>query len=150
MNTAPILISIKPAYAEAILSGRKSVEFRKASFPKRVGTMVLYATSPVKKIVGVANVGAVVVLGPEGAWRRYHERGAIERRAFNAYYDGSKKAVCLEIGKTHRLEPPVDPYKTIKGFRAPLSFRYLSDGDSLIPVPLRISGPGDGPEFPAP
>ena len=133
MNTAPILISIKPAYAEAILSGRKSVEFRKASFPKRVGTMVLYATSPVKKIVGVANVGAVVVLGPEGAWRRYHERGAIERRAFNAYYDGSKKAVCLEIGEARRLPKPLDPCKLIREFRAPQSFRYLKNTPWLNP-----------------
>ena len=80
MEPSAILISIKPFYAEAILSGQKTVEFRKRNFPKRVGTMVLYATSPVKRIVGFAKVRAVVVLGPEGAWRRCCHQGAIGRR----------------------------------------------------------------------
>ena len=132
VNPPPILISLKPVYAEAILSGKKTVEFRKQSFPKRVGTMVLYATSPVKKIIGVVNVKAVVVLGPEGAWRRYRNCGAIDRRAFNAYYTGAIKAVCLEIGEAHRLEPPIDPYKAIMGFRAPQSFRHLPAGSPFI------------------
>ena len=133
MNTAPILISIKPAYADAILSGQKTVEFRKSNFPKRVGTMILYATSPVKRIVGTVKVGAVVVLGPEGAWRRYRKRGAIERKSFNAYYTGSKKAVCLENGEAHRLPKPLDPCKLIRGFRAPQSFRYLKNTAWLNP-----------------
>ena len=128
-----ILISIKPAYAEAILSGRKTVEFRKASFPKRVGTMVLYATSPVKRIVGLAKVRAVVVLSPEGAWRRYRNCGAIDRRSFDTYYARSKKAVCLEIEKAHRLDPAINPYRAVKAFRAPQSFRYLPDGSPFIP-----------------
>ena len=88
--------------------------------------MVLYATSPVKRIVGLAKVGAVVVLDPEGAWRRYHKRGAIDRRDFNAYYAGSKKAVCLEIGEARRLDRPVDPHQIMEGFRAPQAFRYLA------------------------
>ncbi len=121
-----ILLSIKPVYAEAILSGKKTVEFRKSRFPKLVRTMVLYATSPVKRIVGCAKVRAVVVLSPAGAWRRYHKRGAIDRRAFDAYYAGSKKAVCLVLGMAHRLDPPIDPYKAVKDFRAPQSFRYVN------------------------
>ena len=123
--TAVVSSRIKPNYAEAILAGKKTIEFRKISFPKRVGTMVLYATSPVKKIVGVVKVGAVVVLSPAGAWRRYRKRGAIDRRDFNAYYAGSKKAVCLEIGEARRLDPPIDPHQIIEYFRAPQSFRYL-------------------------
>jgi len=133
VDPPPTLISIKPEYAEAILDGTKTVEFRKPSFPKRVGTMVLYATSPVKKIVGSVKVKAVVVLGPEWAWRRYHKRGAIDRRAFKAYYAGSKKAVCLEIDEARRLPKPLDPCKLIRGFRAPQSFRYLKNTAWLNP-----------------
>ena len=127
MNPPLILISIKQQYAEAILDGTKTVEFRKISFPKRVGTMVLYATSPVKKIVGLVKVRAVVVLSPEGAWRKYHKRGAIDRRSFNAYYAGSKKAVCLELenpppaaaGGVTRISPhPTPPGAKAPGVRA--------------------------------
>jgi predicted transcriptional regulator len=130
-----ILLSIKPVYAESILSGKKTVEFRKANFPRRVGTVVLYATSPIKRIVGVVKVRQVVVLGPAGAWRRYRKRGAIGKAAFDAYYTGAKRAVCLEIGKVCRLAGPVDPKKVLRGFRAPQSFRYL-DIESL-PIRLR-------------
>jgi predicted transcriptional regulator len=131
----PIVLSIRPQYAEAIFSGKKTVEFRKASFPKRVCNMVLYATAPVKRIVGIVKVKAVVVLSPEGAWRRYRKRGAIDKEAFDAYYAGAKKAVCLEIGKVRRLAEPVDPKTVIRGFQAPQSFRYL-DIESL-PIRLR-------------
>ena len=124
--TAVVSSRIKPVYAEAILSGKKKVEFRKASFPKRVDMLVLYATSPVKKIVGYAKVGAVVVLSPERAWRRYHKGGAIDRCSFSAYYAGSKKAVCLELEKAHRFRRPVDPERAVKGFLAPQSFRYFA------------------------
>jgi predicted transcriptional regulator len=122
-----ILLSIKPVYAESILSGKKTVEFRKANFPRRVGTLVLYATNPVKRIVGLAKVRQVVVLSPAGAWRRYRRRGAIDKKAFDAYYAGAKKAVCLELGKARRLAVPVDPKKVIRRFRAPLSYRYLME-----------------------
>ena len=128
-----ILLSIKPVYAESILSGKKTVEFRKASFPKRVCIMVLYATSPVRRIVGIVKAKAVVVLSPAGAWRRYRTRGAIDKEAFDAYYAGAKKAVCLELDKVRRLAGPVDPKKVIRGFRAPQSFRYLRAGIPLIP-----------------
>jgi len=95
--------------------------------------MVIYATSPVKRIVGLAKVKAVVVLGPEGAWRRYRNCGAIERRDFKDYYkgprgkaQGARSAVCLEIGEARRLDRPVDPHQIIEGFRASQSFRYLA------------------------
>lgn len=42
-------------------------------------------------------VRAVVDPSLKGAWRRYRTRGAIERMAFNDYYAGAVKAVCLEI-----------------------------------------------------
>jgi predicted transcriptional regulator len=128
-----ILLSIKPVYAESILSGKKTVEFRKASFPKRVCIMVLYATSPVRKIVGLVKVSAVVVLSPAGAWRKYRNRGAIDKEAFDAYYAGAKKAVCLELGEVRRLAEPVDPKKVIRGFRAPQSFRYFPAGSRFVP-----------------
>jgi len=73
------------------------------------------------------------VNGPAGAWRRYRNCGAIDRRAFNAYYAGSKKAVCLEIGEARRMDPPMDPHQIIEGFRAPQAFRFLKDTAWLNP-----------------
>ena len=81
----------------------------------------------------VVKVRAVVAFGPEGAWRRYRNCGAIDKRGFNAYYAGAKKAVCLEIGEARRMDRPIDPHQIIEDFRAPQAFR------SII---CRKSGPG--------
>jgi predicted transcriptional regulator len=49
----PILLSIKPEYAELILEGKKTIELRK-SYPAKIFSKIyLYATAPVKKVVGV-------------------------------------------------------------------------------------------------
>jgi predicted transcriptional regulator len=50
-----ILLSIKPEHAEAILSGEKQYEYRKVA-PARGPPMrlVLYASAPVQKAIGVA------------------------------------------------------------------------------------------------
>ncbi|MDD8572078.1 ASCH domain-containing protein, partial [Escherichia coli] len=48
-----VLLSIKPEYAESILSGKKKYEFRKNIFRnKNVDTIVIYATMPVGKVIG--------------------------------------------------------------------------------------------------
>ena len=47
-----ILLSIKPKYAELILNGKKTIELRKTQPKEDVEWVYLYATAPVKKIVG--------------------------------------------------------------------------------------------------
>ena len=42
-----VLLSIKPEFVEAIFSGEKLYEYRKAIFKKNVTTVVIYATKPV-------------------------------------------------------------------------------------------------------
>ena len=50
-----IIISIKPQYAAAIYAGTKTYELRKCQPHVEVGTpMLIYETSPVKRITGVA------------------------------------------------------------------------------------------------
>ena len=46
-----ILISIKPKYVQDILLGKKLYEYRKR-LPSDVDAAIIYATAPVKKIVG--------------------------------------------------------------------------------------------------
>jgi len=48
-----VLLSIKPKYAEMILSGEKKYEFRRAIFKKPgISKVVIYASSPVSKVIG--------------------------------------------------------------------------------------------------
>lgn len=45
-----MLLSIKPEYVKKILSGKKKYEFRKFHCHDDVDTIVIYCTSPVKKL----------------------------------------------------------------------------------------------------
>lgn len=51
-----VLLSIYPCYARKILSGEKRLEFRKAWPSSGVTSFVIYSTSPVQRIVGIARV----------------------------------------------------------------------------------------------
>ena len=46
-----VLMSIKPKYVEKILSGEKKYEYRKTLLKKDVESILVYSTSPVKKVV---------------------------------------------------------------------------------------------------
>ncbi len=50
------LFSIHPQYAEAILAGTKSVEFRRTPLADDVTHVVVYATAPTKMVVGIFEV----------------------------------------------------------------------------------------------
>jgi len=51
------LVSIKPKYADLILSGEKTIELRKM-FNHKINRVYLYASSPVKRIVAVFDCNA--------------------------------------------------------------------------------------------
>ena len=124
-----LILSIKPRYAEAILSKVKTVEFRKASFPKNANIAIVYSSNHVARIVGWFRIKKVVTMNPADAWKKYQACGAITKPEFDRYYTGAKEAVCLEIGAVHKVDPPIDPYANIRGFRPPQSFRYLKMPD---------------------
>jgi hypothetical protein len=69
-----VLLSIKPRYVEAILKGDKRYEFRKNIFRnKDVENVYIYATSPVKKLVGFFKVGNILEDHPVCLWDQLKE-----------------------------------------------------------------------------
>ena len=121
------LFSIHPIYAEAILQRTKLVEFRRQRLPAQVTNVVIYATSPVRRIVGAFEVVAVEPTTPRMAWSMYRYVGAIERRQFERYYSGAANAFVIKVGATTRAVVPfplgwIDPK-----LRPPQSFLYLRD-----------------------
>ena len=76
-----VLLSVKPRFAEAILAGEKTFEFRRAVFRRQdIETVVLYASSPTCKVVGEFTIDKVLSLAPRCAveshahWRRDRSR----------------------------------------------------------------------------
>jgi predicted transcriptional regulator len=121
-----VLLPVKPKFAQAIMDGRKKVEYRKAQFPDLVTNVVVYASSPTQRILGYFNVHEVVRDSPDRIWRRYGEFGCIPRHEYASYYNGAVRAVALIIGSVCVLPRPL-PLSTLGiGQRAPQSYAYLS------------------------
>jgi len=121
-----IIISIKPAYADMILDGRKKYEFRKCSFAKRVDKVFIYSTKPVKEITGYFTFDEVLRGKKSEIWDLCSEFGGMSECDFFEYFDGKSVAYAMKIEKVYRLENPINPYCSIKEFKAPRSFVYLN------------------------
>ncbi|WP_447985584.1 ASCH domain-containing protein [Nitrospira sp. Nam74] len=120
-----VFLPVKPVYANLILSGGKRYEFRRSRFRHNVTHLVLYSTSPVKRIVGVARVNNVSVGSLSGTWRLARGRAGIPRKVFNEYYAGTEVAVALSLSYVKKLAKELQPAQIRDGFRVPQSFSYV-------------------------
>lgn len=122
-----VLLSVRPQYAEAIVSKKKKYELRRSVFKRKdVEKVYIYSTSPVRKIVGSFEVEEVIEDSPETIWNTCHEDLAISEYDFFRYFEGSMSAFAIKITNMMRFSDPLDPCSLIEGFRPPQSFRYLS------------------------
>lgn len=100
------IISIRPAYADAILAGTKTVELRRRAPIIVAGTRLwIYATRPVAAIVGFATIKNIVKSRPAAIWRAHRAKAGVDRAAFKAYFQGTDQAVAIELGNTRRVHP---------------------------------------------
>ena len=100
------LLSIRPMFAEKIMAGGKRVEFRKTRFREDVSHAVVYATSPVQRVLGYFNVQGIIAASPSEVWARFRAVGGIDQRQFDAYYADSETAVAIVIGDVVALPEP--------------------------------------------
>lgn len=124
-----VLLSIKPEYAEAILSGEKKFEFRRV-IPKKIDEtdrIYLYSNDSIKKIVGYFEVEEILENSPEVIWNRCKEDAGISREGFFEYFEGTEKAYAIEIQNPVKFPEPIDPYEKIQDFTPPQSFQYITD-----------------------
>jgi predicted transcriptional regulator len=122
-----VILSIKPKYSDAILSGEKKFEFRRKIFKRcDVKRIFIYKSNGVGAIVGSFVVEGLLSGTPEHIWSICGEYGAISEAEFFEYFRGTQKAYAIKIGKYERFPEPIDPSKLVQGFRAPQNFRYLA------------------------
>lgn len=134
------LLSIKPAYAQAILEGRKHVEFRRTALSPDVAHVVVYSTSPVQRVVGTFEVDGVDNEPPDVLWDRYSDVGGIDRDAYDRYFSGCSSAYAIRVRRPITLPLPVPLADVRQGLRAPQSFQYLDD-EAAGRVDLRLLPP---------
>jgi predicted transcriptional regulator len=127
-NPANILLSVKPVYAEKMLSGEKAYEYRRVIPSAGIGRIAVYSSSPAKRIVAVADAEGVLSGSPEAVWQSTGECGGVSRAEFDAYFRGRGTAHAIRLGKVRPLPCPVAiGWYGLCLARPPQSFRYLTD-----------------------
>lgn len=115
-----VLMSIQPRYAEAIFDGIKTVELRRRrpSFARGARVLV-YSSSPHRRLQGTFDVGGVLAADPESLWLRVEGRAGVDRSTFDAYFHGCSIAYAIEIENPRRIAPAE------LGIRPPQSYLFL-------------------------
>lgn len=120
-----VLLSIKPKYAARIFSGEKKYEFRRAIFKNRMITrVVVYASSPVNKVVGEFEVVDIIRDNVEALWNRTGSVAGISEDEFFGYFSNRGNGYAIQIGKTQKFEPSLSLEEEY-GLSPPQSFAYL-------------------------
>lgn len=104
------LLSIKPKWASLILEGKKTVELRKQwTKSDDIERIYLYASSPVKKIVGWIELDRAVCEDVEGLKRDTEHFSQVPSKDFDAYYQGKATGWGLFIRNAVKIKPvPLD------------------------------------------
>jgi predicted transcriptional regulator len=126
-----VILSIKPIYAQAIMSGTKKVEFRKKIFKRAVDKIFVYSSSPEKKIIGFFTIKEIVENSPEKLWDEFNKVGGIEKDDFFSYYQGSETGFSIKISEVEKFENGIDPADFFENFCAPQSYIYLEEKTAI-------------------
>lgn len=122
-----ILLSIKPEYVEKIFEGTKRFEFRKVRFKRNdVTKIIIYSTSPVMKVVGEAEIIEIIENTPSLLWEQTKEYAGVDKKFFDKYYEGRKRAVAYKLGKVKKYSKPFQ-LEDLGIKKAPQSFMYLPE-----------------------
>ncbi|NPV14130.1 hypothetical protein HPY86_04280 [candidate division WOR-3 bacterium] len=119
-----VLLSIKPEFVVKILSGQKKYEFRKKIFKKEVESVVIYATSPWKAVVGEFLIEDIYELPLLELWLMTKEYAGIDESFFWKYYEGKNIGYAIKIKKIKKYKKELDIYKTFK-IPPPQSYVYI-------------------------
>lgn len=124
-NSSVVLLPIRPCYVKRIIDGTKRIEFRRKPFKRSVQNVVVYSTSPVRKIVALFTVSHITKAGPSEIWTKYHHLAGIDMKTFRDYFQGRDSAIAIGIGVVTILDPPISLRLLSGSLIPPQSFIYL-------------------------
>ena len=121
-----LLIAIKPCFANAILEGKKIYEFRRRLPKEDVDTVLLYASSPVRRVVGYAHVDGTLTMPLTVLWERTKDGAGITKEYFEKYFANKKSGSALILSSPVKLLHPLE-LEDIGVKKAPQSFMYVEE-----------------------
>ncbi len=119
-----MLLSIKPQYVEKIVAGQKKFEFRKFHCRDEVDTIVIYATAPMKQVIGETTILQIIEGDVEYVWQKTRPYGGILKKDYKEYYKKREIAIAYQLGEVRLYDEP----KKLADFGlsyVPQSFAYL-------------------------
>jgi predicted transcriptional regulator len=133
-----VLLSIKPEYAFKIFEGKKKFEFRKVIFKNpNVKTVVVYASSPVQKVIGEFEIDNILSSNPNEIWKQTREDSGITEAFFYEYFADRKVAHAIKIKNIKKYNKPLnirDEFNVIP----PQSYVYLCDLIEKVLTPVSV------------
>lgn len=119
-----IIISINPEHVKNIISGVKKYEYRKIAAKQDVSSIIIYETTPIRKIVAEAEIIDVLELPPEELWKQTKKESGISKSFFDKYFNNKTVAYAYKLGRIKVYDTP----KTLLDYgikAAPQSFVYV-------------------------
>ena len=121
-----VLLSIKPEYADKIFAGEKKYEFRRMIFKnQKVTHVVVYVSSPVRKVIGEFEVLSIIHDDVKALWDKTRSLAGISESKFFDYFSDRDEGYDIKIDETHKYEHSLSLEEEY-GLTPPQSFVYLS------------------------
>ena len=125
MKTKIIILSIHPKHIAKILSGEKCYEYRK-KIPTDIEYLVVYATSPIKKVVAIIEIDTVLRDTAQNIWDITHDESGVSYEFFMNYFKELSIGYAIKFRKIYKLSNPID-ITFIDGVKgAPQSYQYVN------------------------
>ncbi|MCK9628609.1 MAG: hypothetical protein M0R37_08480, partial [Bacteroidales bacterium] len=122
-----IILSIKPEFANKIFEGDKKFEFRRSIFKnKNVSKVIVYASSPISKVIGEFEIGEILFKDLKTLWKETKEFSGITEDYFYEYFVGKENGFALEVKRVKRYKQELS-IKESFGKVPPQSFAYIEE-----------------------
>ena len=143
MSGSYVLMSIKPVFAEEILTGFKKFELRSRAARISSGDkVIMYASTPVKSLVGMFTAGRILTLTYEELYRMYRQNKlpGITERDLEFMKGRRRPLLAIEVQNPVRFNEPLrlsEIRQQIPGFRPPINYVRLKADDPLLALVLK-------------
>jgi predicted transcriptional regulator/ribosomal protein S18 acetylase RimI-like enzyme len=131
-----LLMSLRPEYADLVMRGRKTIEFRRKFSKKYEGArIVFYITHPVKQFSFTARIAKVDHRKKDTLWGEYKESGGITREVFDEYFAGNSYGYAIQLTNIEQVPNQIGlerARQVAPEIRPPQSFQRLEPASPLV------------------
>lgn len=124
MTKKKIMLSVNPEHVAKILNGSKKYEYRTIAAKEDVNSLLIYVTTPIKKVVAEVEIIEVLEMKPEELWEQTKKLSGITREFYDNYFRNRNIAYAYKLGRVLKYSEPLE----LSDFgvkHAPQSFIYI-------------------------